>query len=188
MFQLLITAHHHGDFAYLPRLFTHIRQLKRSIEGKVFLIDTGVAWSADSWVCEATENRAPYIVMDAMGYNFAFADGLNAENFGRLRMQVQVQLIPVGAMLQLTFEDQLLQIAVNPALSEPALVGNLLNLDRPAQGTIRHMIVSQNTLQKNDLHEVNRKGLPDPTIAATVEFVEGEARYYFHNKKGKSDL
>lgn len=184
MFQLLITAQHRGDFAYLPRLFSQIKQLKRSLEGKVFLIDTGLAWSAESWVCVATENRAPYLVMDAMGYNFAFADGLVTESLIRLRMMVQVELLPVGSMIRLTFEDQLLEIAVNPALEEPTLAGQRLTLNHPARGTIRHMIISQNTLQQDHVITVNRKLPPDPTIAGTVEFVEGEARYYLNNRKG----
>lgn len=179
--EVLITANTAGDLAYLPRLYTALRELKTNCTGKVLLVDTGRAWSAQEWVCQATENRAPYLVMDAMGYDFIFADGLTPEAQERLRGQVLAVLAAAEAAYR--FENRGLLLVSDPALSEPQLEGDRLRLPLPPKTVIGEVsldlgIDSAWTITAVAWHHVPAATLPDPTIAGTVDFVISEARYY----------
>lgn len=184
---LLVTANHQGDLDYLPRLYTRLLKLRSDLEGEVFLIDAGHAWSENSGICNATENRAPYIVLDAMGYHFAFADGLSEERRVKLSDTVQVELVPDQSEALLNLHDHSLKILADQTLTEPEIRDTILRLDLPSYGMIRlvELAIEQEgtDLLQSDLVPVSGRILPDPTITATVEFVESEARYY-QKKKG----
>lgn len=179
---LLITANIGGDLAYMPRLFTVMKHLKQSLATKVFLIDAGRACSEESWVCVATENRAPFIVMDGMAYNIAFADGLTPQRRDFLQEQMFTRLIFETG--EVTYEDITLTIQRKFDLTEPVLENHLLKLPLPPKGIIQHLEINQNSIHQNELIEVPLTILPDPTITATVEFVMGEARYYLKKQEG----
>lgn len=179
MIDLLITAHAEGDLAYLPRLFSVLKQVREN----AFCIDTGRAWSAESWVCAATENRAPYIVLDAMAYHTVFADGLDAPNRDLLQSQMMTRLVFERG--QLITGEHTLPFKRDIHLQAPAFKDGILFLPLPPKGIIQQVTVSGETIKQIKTIEVPSSALPDPTIAATVEFVVGEARYYL-KKQGKN--
>lgn len=183
MIHLLVTAHIGGDLAYLPPLFAVLAQSRRSLNTRPFLIDTGLAWSAESWVCAATGNRAPYIVLDAMAYHVAFADGLDAPKRDALQMQMMTRLVIEQA--QITENEQVLKLKRDASLPAPVFQDQVLILNLPPKGIIQHLIVSLEAHQivHNYSIEVPSNTLPDPTIAATVEFVVREARYYIKKRE-----
>ncbi len=179
MINLLITAHTEGDLPYLPRLFSVLKQVREN----AFCIDTGRAWSAESWVCAATGNRAPYVVFDAMGYHTVFADGLDAPNRDLLQTQMMTQL--VFEQGQLVTSAYTLMLKRDLHLQTPVFKDRILFLPLPPKGIIQQVTVSGETIEQIKTIEVPPSVLPDPTIAATVEFVVGEARYYL-KKQGKN--
>lgn len=187
MLQVLVTAHGGGEFRYFPRLQTALAQLRAQLEGQIILIDAGWAWSAESWVCQVTENRAPYLILDAMAYTAAFADGLNVENFGILRHQVAVKLTDDFQGFHLTIQAEQLLIQRHLG-AEAVLTGNMLKLPIPPQFTIYQVSLALQpwAIQAQIAHTFPPTTLPNSTLAGMVEFVVGEARYYQQQSK-KSD-
>lgn len=170
---LLITAHLEGRINDLPRVYTALQRLRRAVAEKCLLIDTGLAWSEDAWACQATENRAPYIVLDAMGYHMAFADGLNEESRAKLAAQVQVNLVAGD-----TAEIEGIQLARDAQIQAPYLESGRLMLPLPPRYTILAVHYADGEILAVESHNIGADALPDATIAGTVEFVESEARYY----------
>jgi hypothetical protein len=66
---LLYTAALEGRLAFLPQLFTRIRQEQASAAGITLLADLGRSCAPDAWICDATGGRAMLVAMDAMGYD-----------------------------------------------------------------------------------------------------------------------
>jgi hypothetical protein len=66
---LLYTAALEGRLAFLPRLFTRIRQERASAAGITLLADLGRSCAPGAWICGATGGRAMLVAMDAMGYD-----------------------------------------------------------------------------------------------------------------------
>jgi len=174
---LLVTANSGGDLDYLPRLHTALQTHKKKLVGAVLLIDSGGAWSAAVEICRLTENRAPYLVMDAMGYDLIFADGLSPADLTRVQAQVAVRLTTdIRAIIKGEGYHLLLERHPNPA---PVLNGENLRLPSPPKNAILHLSLTAERLEGFSLLPV--EGQPDPTIAGTIEFVVSEARYY-HKK------
>ncbi|MEW6578797.1 MAG: hypothetical protein AB1435_06335, partial [Chloroflexota bacterium] len=71
----LATAHLSGELRLLPRLFTLIHRERRSAQGPVVLLDLGDTCAVEAWVCRATLGRAPFLVLDSMGYDGAVIGG-----------------------------------------------------------------------------------------------------------------
>lgn len=183
---ILLTAQHRGDLRYLPRLASRLKALRQGASS--LLIDSGGAWSAEDALCQITENRAPYLAMDAMGYNLIFADGLSPQNRERLLAMMQARLQPQHESATLILpEGQALQVRADAALSQPHFDGDMLHLHQPPTGTIQPITLDLESgqLSLDDLISVGMKPLPDPTISAVVEFIASEARYY-QKKKGDS--
>jgi hypothetical protein len=176
-FRFIITANSGGDMAYFPRLHTALRNLRSEIP--TLLIDTGRAWNDQIWLCQATENRAPYLVLDAIGYQAAFADGLDSSAREKLQPQLQTQLIEGETGQVAEF-----QIRRDANVQTPAFSVDVLVLPLPPHGTILSFLATESGLQEITFREVNSTVLPDSTIAGIVEFIEGEAAYY---QKKKSD-
>lgn len=171
--RLLVTANLAGDLRFLPRCYSAIKTLKPTV-----LVDTGRACAEDQWVCAATENRAPYVVMDAMGYHLAFADDLSSESHAKLQATIQTQVVPAdriatlsdGLRVQVTDDE-------TPTFSE----SGILHLPRPPKTHLLVIDLNAVTIIQTSVTIVT--AAPEATIAATVEFVESEARYY-QNKRG----
>lgn len=173
LLHLLVTANSAGDLDYFPRLYRALRDLRGRLGGAVWLIDTGGAWSADEWLCVATENRAAYLILDAMGYTLAFADGLTVANFEKLSGQVLMQLQPADQIAQMTHAEKVLYLGLGGETE-------LLNLPQPPKGRIQQLDIDplSGALIGQTAHDMPLETLPDATIAATLEFISSEARYY----------
>ena len=208
---LLATAHLAGELALLPRLFTLITQERRAAAGPVILLDLGDTCSAESWVCRATLGRAPFLVLDSMGYDAALIGGpeqvpIPLPSLKKLVDGLGLSLIVWNRAFRLTKQGITITIAPGAAslpADEPAV-----RIDRsievlPDVGAPPHAgapptlgDVAQGTLARVDLHwpawtvEAARwiplapATLPDPTIAAVVDLVETEARRTMQHQGG----
>ena len=180
---VLVTAHIQGKLHMLPRLYTAIRGIKDSVPGKVLLIDAGRAWSSDSWICQATENRAPYIALDAMGYDAAFVDGLSPQEFNKVSAQVQMQLIVPGVQFNFTMDAVGLSFLPDETGAEASIQSARVRLPMPSGGTILHLEIANQAIAQQQTISIADTTPPDPTIAGAVEFIMSEARYY-QKKRG----
>jgi hypothetical protein len=184
---LLVTAGAGGDLAYLTRLYTLLKALKRGLPAPVYLLDVGGAWSAENWLCQATENRAPYIMLDAMGYTLAFADGLNAENAFRLAPHMALALVHPDYTGDLYPPEGHLEVAQGRGWSQPHVAGGVLRLPHPPKGEVWYIGVEKGEagwhISATNRHLLPPETLPDSTMVGTSEFILSEARYY-HKKKG----
>ena len=175
--ELLITANSLGDMAYFPRLYTAIKSYRQQL-GATLLIDTGAAWSSAAWLCVATENRAPYIILDAMGYTAAFADGLGVAQYEKVQSLLQMQLIPPTDTRSLPIQDSALTVRAGAV--QVSIEDDILVLPLPPQYSLLHLTIALNPLRLVDSNVIgiSPTTLPDPTIAGAVDFVADEARYY----------
>jgi hypothetical protein len=178
--EILVTANSQGDTAYFPRLYTAIRELKGLLGGKAWLVDSGGAWSEDNRLCQITENRAPYLILDAMGYDLVFADGLSPANLERLQSQMLSKIVPEDYPARLFIQDREFLVMPDRNLSAASIQGNYLKLPLPPQKTIYRLRldVTNAVILETMLYPVQDDRLPDATITGAVEFVESEARYY----------
>jgi len=188
--EIIVTASIQGDLEYMPRLFTAIRELKTSLPHKALLIDTGQSASDESPICIMTENRAPYIVMDAMGYHFAFDDSMSLDNRERVQPDVQLRLIDSReeAIVMLGAFQLLVKCDPSAPIDQARIENGILILPQPQKNTILHLTLAVDTMRitQTSITMVNDDTLPDSTIAGTIEFVIGEARYYQKKRGGTS--
>ena len=175
---VLVTANIQGELDMLPRLYTAIRRIKDSIDGTVLLIDTGRAWSPNSWICRATENRAPYIALDAMGYDAAVADGLSPQEFDKVSAQVQMQLVVPGVQFNFASNAVGLSFVPDESAETVSIQSARVRLPLPSQGAILHLKLENQTIAQQHTISITDTTPPDPTIAGAVEFIVSEARYY----------
>lgn len=181
----MVSAHTQTDTDYLPRLFNVIRASKQDITTPVFLIDTGQACDDDHWLCQATENRAPYFILDAMGYNAAFADGLRGDAWQQAQPHMQLRLIPAGATAVLTYQDSLrFRVRADAESDQPIIDGNVLVLPLPQKNTLLCVEITTAPMKivKTWVKMVDDNTLPNPTIVGAIEFVDAEARYYLKRR------
>jgi hypothetical protein len=195
---LLYTAHLHGNLGLLPPLFTLIQQERRTAQGPVFLLDLGDTCSAEAWICRATYGRAPFLVLDGMGYDAAVIGGpervpIPPPSLRRLVGQMVMPLLIWNRMLRLTRRGIALGVAAGDAPLPDGEPG--IRIDRAAhqlavagesgvilgdvpQGHLARVVMDYPvwTLASVQLLPVAPDTPPDPTVVALVEFVEGEAR------------
>ena len=183
---LLYSAHLRGDLALLPRLYTFLHQL-----GPVdLLLDLGDACEESVWHCAATGGRSTLHVLDAMGYHAANVSAyLSAE--GRAKLQAQplgIALLASGESWQrdslfISTDDSPpdtphdLHIVLQPAAAT-RLENQTLHLAAVPGGSVGLVRLDTQTIVEQAVLPLPATTLPDPTIAATVDFVLGEARYY----------
>ena len=161
--------------------------------GSVLLLDLGDSCHPSVWHCTVTSGRSVLVVLDGMGYAAARVDAA-AATYKQMGDNVRLALVDAAAPHQI--EDVLLtadnrrgdlagrpyslQIALSPSDSTH-LEGNLLSLASVEGGQVGaatlSQIVGRWSLTGHEVHDLPRRTLPDPTIAATVEFVLSEARY-----------
>lgn len=72
---VLYTANLEGRLSILPRLFSVIQRERQQAGGPVFLLDLGDTCARDVELCRQTEGRAPFLVLDGMGYDTAVIGG-----------------------------------------------------------------------------------------------------------------
>jgi len=186
-----------GDLALLPRLFTFIQQLKTRANQPALLLDLGGTCADSVWHCRATGGRSALTVLDGMGYHAANVEGaLDAENRAKLAGQVSIALVdaarswayqvpPVtdpSILVALRPQDAAarLQIVLTPAV-ETRIVANVLCLRELGAGHIGEVTVDlrgEPRILSATVHTLPPDTPPNASIAATVEFVEAEARLF----------
>ncbi len=199
---ILYTAYLRANFDLMPRVFTLIQQVRRRFTPEAtLLLDLGNAWSAESWVCQVTNNRAPYLILDAMGYNVVRADGLSAEGIMGLQEATQVRLIGEQGYERWAKGEMVVNIGSNikvPGIdwaatatmgseTEMAVVASGRLILTPLAATLGYVVVHwpDLTIIEGRRFAFNFKGRPDPTIISAIEFVEREAQYYAQKNKGR---
>jgi hypothetical protein len=195
---VLFTANLRADFARLPRLSSTIQQIRAALAQSprpILLLDLGGAWSADSWVCQATANRAPYLVLDAMSYAAVRADGLDRDAIFGLQSTVQLRLLDD----HLTYRWAWREVSVNigPGGTAPCVTWAAPGQQRPSPEAVclgEHgrltlfplsdglgfveVVWPRMQVAQTRVIPIDPTARPDPSIVACVEFVEREARAY----------
>ena len=196
---LLYTANLRGELALLPRLFTLIQLERRVSGGLVLLLDLGDTCSQESWVCRATQGRAPFLVLDGMGYDAVLIGGREKAPIpptslrklaGSLVMAVVVwnrarPLIRQGITLTIApgaapLQDDRPVIRIDrstdalPKIHDPGVT-----LGDVAHGVLARVDLAwpEWTVQSARTRAVLPEVPSDRTVAALVEFVESEARH-----------
>jgi hypothetical protein len=166
---------------------------------RVILLDLGHACAPDVWHCTATDGRSTLIALDAMGYQAAnVTDALTPESRIRLRDNL-LGMALVDAANGWHHEDLLFTVRREGSQSLPVSPYPPLNINLMPASTTQ---IASNTLYLADIRtgqvgtaqvsfltglprliahsvfDVPTNTAPDPTIAATVDFVRSEARFY----------
>lgn len=212
LFTLLYTHNIRGDLDLLPRLYTFIKYLKslpvdedetvrvcafEPVQQRTILLDLGHACVPEAWHCEATEGRSALLVMDAMGYDVVNVEGyLSSEARTKLPDLTHVALLDRQHPIW-TSPDQVTvvhsgahQFDAAPRIlitleTTPQAPASLPALAAGQVGVI-HFGTGHNT--KPHVFDLPADTLPDPTIAATVDFVVSEARQYQKKRGGSSEF
>lgn len=160
------------------------------------LLDLGASCDDAAWHCAVTGGRSTLIVLDAMGYLAANVSGFLTEE-GRARLDTHLLSIALvdeqsawaDDELRITCQadasaaDRLLHICLTPA-ANTRLDGRTLHLAVVEQGQVgmAHIdSVNGNgklALRGSGWLPLPPRTTPDPTIAATVDFVLNEARLF----------
>ncbi len=201
---LLYTANIRGDIHMLPRLYTFMQTLKPAERKGTLILDLGNSCAEGVWHCEVTQGRSTLIVLDGMGYHAVnSADSLASDQRDKVADIVTMGLVDekqpwdyhippvtdesIQATLNPTDASCRLQICLSPAEST-SIDGNILYLaDIPAKhiGIVQVDLSDSPTFIQHEVHELPANTPPNPTIVASVEFVESEARYFQKKQTGE---
>ncbi len=203
--ELLYTHRIRGDLSLLPRLHTFITRLKAARNPRPthrLLVDLGESCVDEVWPCTVTGGRSTLMVFDAMGYSAANVTSiLDAESRDRLKENnIGVALIDddhphTDSKSGVRFgtsrgeSDAPLQIILLPS-APLKLVNKILYLPAIETNQVGSVSVSMGNepeLIEYAVHSLPASTLPNPTIAAAVEFVESEARYYESQQQSKEN-
>ncbi len=193
-----------GDLEILPRLYNFQRQLKAlyaeevvqvcaddpaQSPGRVLLVDLGESCAPEVWHCTVTGGRSTLVVLDGMGYHAARVEAAAAlkakmgDSIGMALVDAHQphQLEDVAFSAAPAAGDHTLQVVLTAA-ETTRLEGDTLYLaglsGSQQVGTVRlAQVVGRWVLTAHEIHDLPRRILPDPTIAASVDFVVSEARY-----------
>lgn len=192
---ILYTAQLRGDLALLPRLHTYLQHLKTQYE-KPLLLDLGDSCANDVWHCAATAGRSTLIILDGMGYHAAnssdfLAEGERAKLQGNLSTglidaqhvwRYDVPPVRDEGIIVATQNTPALTLCILATAAESTKLANrTLHLQAVPKGSVGMAQVVLNTvpeLTAHDIFPMPDKLKSDPTIAATIDFVEDEARYF----------
>lgn len=196
---LLCTATLSGDLDRFARLGTLLHRARRAAAGPVFALDLGGSGAAEDWLCRVTEGRAPFVVLDAMGYDLAVTGGpegsvLSPASLARLRETVTMTLLPWQTSARLARGDVVFEVIAGDAAAERRMPSVRLDRRIPGgpepgmplsvigdvpQGSLLRVVVVWPAWQ---VHTVDRLDIaaasPDPVVGAAIEFVVSEARAY----------
>lgn len=200
---ILYTANIRGDLDLLPRLYTFITRLRQRVEGRVLLLDAGNACTHEIWHCEVTGGRSTLLVLDAMGYHAANVNGF-LNSAGREKLAENLLKLALVDDADGWSEDGVLVTANDHA---PTQAHDLHIILAPGESTVLERktlylaTVEQGEVGRVQVSSVDGNGRlaitqqavetlpsgtpPEPTIAATVDFVLSEARYY-QGRRGDS--
>lgn len=194
MLTVLHTANLRGDLVLLPRLYTFLRRLRQEAGGRALLLDAGNACADETWHCAATGGRSALLVLDAMGYQAANVTGFLteagrqklAENLLGMALVDETQAWETGGILVTAREESQSPHEICIVLrtgDSTRLDHNWLSLAdvQAGQVGVTQIGSAENgelAIQRHEILTVPPTTPPDPTIAATVDFVLSEARYY----------
>ena len=182
-----------------------MQSLKPPERQGTLIVDLGSSCADDVWHCAITHGRSTLIVLDGMGYHAVnVADSLDTTDREKVADRVTMGLVDeahawsyyippvtdetIQATLNPREQSCRLQICLSPAEST-RIDGNTLYLvDIPAKHIgIIHIDLNESPIITNqDIHELPVKTAPNPTIVASVEFVESEARYFQKKQAGNT--
>ena len=195
---ILYTAQIGGDLQMLPRLHTFLQQIRQEQTVPVLLMDLGAASAKGIWHCDVTGGRSTFIVLDGMGYHVANVEGSLAKGqIERLRATITMGLVDQQHVWRYDLppvrdEGIIVAAASAPALSlcivaapaaETTLINRTLTLQSVTKGQVGSVRIDMRTqtITSQAIMELPPKLKPDPTIMASVEFVEEEARFFQKN-------
>jgi len=203
---LLYTANLWGDLALLPRLFTLIQAERRASGGLVLLLDLGDTCSLESWVCRATQGRAPFLVLDGMGYDAVLIGGPEKVPIPLPSLRVLAASMVMAVVVwnrARPLSKRGLTLTIAPGAAALPNTGPVIRVDRSTDslpevdapvvtlGDVAHghlarvdLAWPEWTVRAAHLLAVSPAVHADPTIAALVEFVESEARHYTQRQGG----
>jgi hypothetical protein len=199
---ILYTCHLRGDLDILPSLHTFLAGLQRQYAGRTLKLDAGHACDNAAWHCAQTGGRSALLVLDAMGYAAANTHDF-LTNEGREKLTANLMGMAVlrdgevwmQAGVVITTSDEIppgeyeLHIVLHGS-EATRLDGRTLHLAavQARQVGVVQIGPSVNngrlSIQHQEIVTLPDATLPDPTIAATVEFVLSEARYYGRGSEG----
>jgi len=188
----------------LPRLYTFMQTLKPTERQGTLIVDLGNLCADDVWHCAVTHGRSTLIVLDAMGYHAVnVADSLESDHREKVADIVTMGLVDeentwqyhippvIDETIQATLNPKdtscRIQICLSPAEST-YIDGNTLYLaDIPAAhiGIVQVDIHDSPIITHQEQHKLPPQTPPNPTIVASVEFVESEARYFQKKQTGE---
>jgi len=193
---ILYTANIRGNLAMLPHLYTFMQILKPTERQGTLLLDLGDSCADDVWHCQVTGGRSTLIVLDGMGYHAACVD-LADEERTKIANVVTMGLVddrhnwhyhipPVidESICVSTRPDsnQSLRLLIHLKAAETtAIHGNILTLQtvESAQvGMVTLELLPIPALTNTTIHVLPDNTHPNPTIVASVDFVESEARLF----------
>lgn len=193
---ILYTSNIRGDIHMLPRLYSFMQTLKPAERQGTLIFDLGNSCADGVWHCDITQGRSTLIVLDGMGYHAANVVGqLQGENYAKTAEVVTMGLVdedhewsyhipPVrDETIQATMKpSQLgrLQICLSPA--ETTYIDDtmlyLANVQAKQIGMVKIDLQDKPRITQQKIHTLPTSTQPNPTIVASVEFVESEARYF----------
>ncbi len=194
---IIYTAHLAADFALMPYVFSIIQDIRNTqVSHPMLLLDVGGATSSESWICQVTENRAPYLVLDAMGYHVVRADGLSVNGILGLQPSVQTRLVDDSVVYRWRRGE--MQVNVGARAQAPGVAWLFEEADAqffaveqgqlmlfPIRGAVGWIQVRWPEFSIIDARRISFDSArrPDPTIVSAIEFVEREAQSYAHKKQ-----
>jgi hypothetical protein len=166
---------------------------------RTLLLDLGASCAPDVWHCTETEGRSTLLVLDAMGYHAANISGILTPE-SRIKLDsnfLKIALVDEshpwqdkGVFITTNLGDNRshdLRIILSPQKTtrtdghtlqlsavNAAQVGMLQVGSRDGNGTL--------AIHAHEIFTMSSNTLPDPTIAATVDYVLSEARYHQKRK------
>lgn len=171
---------------------------------RTLLLDLGNSCTSDVWHCAETEGRSTLLALDAMGYHAANVSGfLTAESRAQLDSNfLKTTLIDESH----PWKDKDIFVTANPDDSSGRVNGLRIILSPQAETRLDGHTVylagvnaeqvgmaqvgsrdgnGSLALHSHEIFSLSSKTLPDPTIAATVDYILSEARYH-QKQRGSS--
>lgn len=185
-----------GEFHRLPRLHTFIKRLQSDVNTPTLLVDLGAACDPAVEICAITEGRSAYIMLDAMGYHAANVSGVLTDDArAKLAPQLTLALVDAGHSWRyhvppVSDEGMIISAIPTPAHrlciqitpnEQTALVDHRLTfapIPRGHVGMVGVRLTPIPHLTDQQVLTVPETTRPDPTITASLQFVESEADYY----------
>jgi len=191
------TANLRGALDLLPRLAALILRERRAAEGVTLLLDLGDTCSPESWLCRATHGRAPFLLLDAIGYDAAFVGGertpIAPDAFRRLRDRIVMPLFLWNRTSELTRRDRTFTFAAGSATLPPGTPGFHINRSAAALASAEAGTILLGDVPPEHIGRIevrwpectiaDARAIPldaaeplDPSIAAVLDLVTQEAR------------